>query len=260
MGISREFGRRSLAADEQFKAASLAAAEEDGEPGGVSSLLIQFVVVACLTFGGAGLYFVLSQPGPPQATARVIPVNNTPVPPSDLEEVHRACSQAMDNAGEIERANAMRGMMDMNIVKTGIGAALKLSAANLNCLMNHTPRRLCNKADLKDFVASVHEHLVIVKAGPAMSAMAEQSIARAREMANKGGGLLYPGNDAPIVPMGPITAFDEQITYGLRNLASGGIIKPEDFAAFWGSVIPSDVTRAIEGVKVIRRECPGQAG
>ena len=273
MGSTEEFGRRSLEA--QMRTSDVAqegdhfpervSRNEGAATGAAPGLIIQFVVVACLAFGGATVYALVLKPGAgPVAVeaANAIPVNNTPVPASDLEVVRRACQQAMDNAGKLEEANSREGFLDINIMKSGVKMAMTLSSAYINCLMSNNPRRLCAKADKADLVAAIHEHLVVVKAGPALSDFAAKSISRAQRRAEKGGGDPFgPGDDgAPAEKSAPITAFDEQMTYNLRGLAAVGIIKAADFAALWGTTIPGDITAVLDGVRVVKQECPSQGG
>ena len=228
----------------------------------IAFALVAFVVGGGAVFGGVKLFAggggpspsPVSAPAPTATVQQVALVTDTPLWTATDE---RTCQMAFDSAAQAERDVQKRAMEDGEIMATGGSGSVAPMGAQVRCMANTKPERLCNPEQRAVFVAAVKTYIeqsifigAIAEATDFSMNVYIPAVAAASGTDSKehefGIGVV---NDMTKSVGERMMASHKKVAATLRNLVERGYVREDDFGAFMGFGVPLMVKNMLKGVK-----------
>jgi hypothetical protein len=227
----------------------------------IAFALVAFVVGGGAVFGSVKL-FASGGPGPSPNSAppsaatveQVVLVTDTPLWTATDE---RTCQMAFDSAAQAERDVQEKAMNEGQIMATGGSGSVAPMGAQVRCMANTKPERLCNPEQRAVFVAAVKTY---VEQSVFIGAIAEATdfsmnvyspavigITTGIDMRDNPGVDIV--NDMTKSVSERMIASHKKVAATLRHLVERGYVREDDFGAFMGFGVPLMVKNMLKGVK-----------
>lgn len=228
----------------------------------IAFALVAFVVGGGAVFGGVKLFAGGGGPGPspvstppsPTGVEQVALVTDTPLWTATDE---RTCQMAFNAVVQAERDVQEKAMNDGQLMATGGSGSIAPMGAQVRCMANTKPERLCDPGQRAVFVAAVKTYVeqsifigAIAEATDFSTNVYIPAIAAASGTDSKehefGIGIVKDMTKSVGERM---IASHKKVAATLRNLVERGYVREDDFGAFMGFGVPLMVKNMLKGVK-----------
>jgi hypothetical protein len=224
-------------------------------------------LLACAFGVGAviGGYFLLSRPAAPDLADAVTSATTAVEPPKPVAPIDdgswtdadiRACKDEATKAAEVAKRRRLEAVSEDRVGLGGPDPGIVERATYLLCGATHKPLHLCKDYWRNWFINAIKSYAKEFREVAMSSYWTKVHVAeRARRGGEESQVEWQTITDDLDQTTREVATMHDDIVAAFRSLIADGIISPDDFSAFFGFGIPTEIRKMIGDARPLRERC-----